>query len=200
VSTAGTLTHWFRNNLAREIEGEDIFAALGREAAASPPGARGLVCLPYFSGALTPLFDADAKGMIFGLDLTHDRGDLARAMYEGIAFATRHILETYGQSGLAPGRITAVGGGTKSPVWLQAVSDITGYTQHLRRENIGASYGDALLAAIGIGALDWNAIEKWNPIAATIEPNASLRALYDERFHTYRELYTRTRDLLPIGA
>jgi xylulokinase len=200
VSTAGTLTHWFRDNFARELDAADPFAMLGREAAASPPGARGLLCLPYFSGALTPLFDADAKGVIFGLDLTHGRGDLARAMYEGIAFATRHILDTYQQSGVAVGRIMAVGGGTQSPVWLQAVSDVTGYDQHLRRENIGASYGDALLAAIGVGALDWAGIEAWNPVVATTTPDASLRAIYDEGFHRFRELYSRTRGLLPTRA
>jgi xylulokinase len=200
VSTAGTLTHWFRDTLARDLAGDDAFVQLGQEAAASPPGARGLVFLPFLSGALTPLFDAEARGVVFGLDLTHRRGDLARAMYEGLACATRDVLETYSGAGLSVQRIMAVGGGTKSPIWLKAMSDVTGRPQDVRRETIGASYGDALLAAVGVGAVGWDAIDTWNPVASRTEPDGALRRLYDERFETYRQLYARTRDLLPIRA
>ena len=111
VSTAGTLTHWFRRVTASDLSPADAIRVLNEEALASPPGANGLVVLPYFSGALTPLFDAGAKGLISGLDLTHTRGDMFRACLEGIAQATRHIIETYEKAGQPPREVFAVGGG-----------------------------------------------------------------------------------------
>jgi xylulokinase len=93
--------------------------------------------LPYFSGALTPLFDPAAKGLISGLDLTHTRGDMFRAALEGIAQATRHIIETYAKAGVPPREVFAVGGGTKSKVWTQAISDSCNMVQRLR-EKAGA--------------------------------------------------------------
>ncbi|WP_245542204.1 FGGY-family carbohydrate kinase [Rubellimicrobium thermophilum] len=75
------------------------------------PGARGLVCLPYFSGERTPLHDPHARGVLFGLDLTHGRGDIYHAALEGIAAATRHIVETYREAGSPPTRVMAVGAG-----------------------------------------------------------------------------------------
>ena len=91
LATSGTLTRWFRDQLARDAG----FEALVREAEASPKGARGLLCLPHFSGERTPMHDAQAKGAFVGLDLTHTRGDLFRAVLEGIAAGTAYVLETY---------------------------------------------------------------------------------------------------------
>ena len=129
LSTSGTLTHWFRDNAARELEPAEAFARLAKEAEASPPGAKGLVVLPYFSGERTPIHDPQAKGMIFGLNLTHDRGDIYRALLEGIACGTSHIIETYREIGEMPKKLLAVGGGTKNLVWSQATSDVSGMAQ-----------------------------------------------------------------------
>ena len=103
LATSGALTHWFREQLAPELDASGAMAALAAEAASSPPGARGLVFLPYFSGERTPIHDPSAKGMWFGLNLTHRRADLYRALLEGIAFGARHVLETYEDAGLSPG-------------------------------------------------------------------------------------------------
>ena len=126
LATSGTLTHWFRNTFASELGREDAFPALVQEAATSPKGAKGLIVLPYFSGERTPIHDPTAKGCIFGLDLTHTRGDIFRAVLEGIAYGTRHVFETFAESGAEPARLLAVGGGTRNEIWLQAVSDISG--------------------------------------------------------------------------
>ncbi|MGL5011724.1 MAG: FGGY-family carbohydrate kinase, partial [Paracoccaceae bacterium] len=101
LATSGTLTHWFRKELARDAD----FATLAAEAAASPKGAKGLLCLPYFRGERTPIHDAQAKGAFFGLNLTHGRGDLFRAVLEGVASGTAHVLETCRAAGAAPGRV-----------------------------------------------------------------------------------------------
>jgi xylulokinase len=189
VSTAGTLTHWFRRVAASDLSQADAIRVLNEEAAASPPGANGLVVLPYFSGALTPLFDPQAKGMIFGLDLTHTRGDMFRASLEGIAQATRHIIETYGAAGVPPQEVFAVGGGTKSKVWSQAISDSCNITQQLREKSWGASFGDAFLAALAVGDVKPGDMASWNPVIAEISPEPSNRETYDRLYTRFRGLH-----------
>ena len=87
--------------------------------------------------------------MIFGLDLTHTRGDIYRAMFEGIACGTNHVFETYAEAGEEPRSIFAAGGGTRNRVWSQATSDVSGRPQIVREKTLGACYGDAFLAAMG---------------------------------------------------
>ena len=196
LSTSGTLTHWFRNNFARELPRETAMAQLAAEAEASPPGAKGLVLLPYFSGERTPIHDTSAKGMIFGLDLTHERGDMFRAVLEGIAHGTRHVFDTYAEAGQAPRGVYAVGGGTKNAVWSQATSDITGLPQTVRQKTIGASYGDAFLAALAMGDVTPADIELWNPVASTITPRSDLKAMYERQHAVFRGLYPATKIFL----
>ena len=110
--------------------------------------------LPYFSGERTPIHDANAKGVFFGLNLTHNRADMFRAMIEGIAYGTRHVTDTFSELGQQPSTLFAVGGGTKNSLWTQTTSDITGINQQLREKTIGASYGNAFLAALAIGKVE----------------------------------------------
>ncbi len=193
VSTAGTLTHWFRRVAASDLSPADAIRVLNEEAMASPPGANGLVMLPYFSGALTPLFDAQAKGMVFGLDLTHTRGDMFRAALEGIAQATRHIIETYGKAGVPPREVFAVGGGTKSKAWSQAISDSCNITQQLREKSWGASFGDAFLAALAVGDARPGDMARWNPVTTEIRPNPANLGIYDTLYRRFRGLYESSR-------
>jgi len=181
---------------AQDLEPADAIRILNEEAQASPPGANGLVLLPYFSGALTPLFDAKAKGLIFGLDLTHTRGDMFRAALEGIALATRHILETYAEAGQSPRSIHAVGGGTKSTVWREATSNACNVSQVLREKSWGASFGDAFLAALAVGDVKPGDMAQWNPAVAEIKPDPATRSLYDAQYRRFRALYEATRPLL----
>ena len=196
LSTSGTLTHWFRENVAKELPPETAVIALTKEAEASPPGAKGLVLLPYFSGERTPIHDTKAKGILFGLDLTHDRGDMFRAVLEGIAHGTRHVFETYSEAGQAPRTIYAVGGGTRNRVWSQATSDISGMTQVLRQKTIGASYGDAFLAALALGDVTPADLDRWNPVASSIAPKPELKAMYDRQHAIFRGLYPATKGFL----
>lgn len=196
LSTSGTLTHWFREQFAKELPSETAVIALSQEAEASPPGAKGLVLLPYFSGERTPIHDTKAKGILFGLDLTHTRGDMFRAVLEGIAHGTRHVFDTYAEAGQAPTRVYAVGGGTKNRVWSQATSDISGVPQLLRRKTIGASYGDAFLAALALGDVTPADIDRWNPVESTIAPDAGRKAMYDRQHALFRGLYPATRQFL----
>jgi xylulokinase len=196
LSTSGTLTHWFRDNAARELDPAQAFARLAKEAEASPPGAKGLVVLPYFSGERTPIHDPHAKGVIFGLNLTHDRGDIYRALLEGIACGTGHIIETYRDIGQMPRKLLAVGGGTRNKVWSQATSDISGMAQTVCKKTIGACYGDAFLAALAVGDVGRTDILGWNPEDRRIVPNRKNRAVYERQYRVFKDLYRQTRELM----
>jgi len=189
MSTSGSLTAWLQ-----QLTGGVPFAQLVSEAAATPPGAAGLVVLPYFAGERTPIFDAKARGVIAGLSLRHDRGHLFRAVYEGIACGIRQILEFLDGAAGPALRISAVGGGTQGGLWTQIVSDVTGREQLVPAQTIGASYGDALLAGIGAGLLD--ASTDWARAGSVITPEQSRRSLYDDLYGTYVELYPATRELV----
>lgn len=193
LATSGTLTHWFRDQLAQDLPTDTAFPALAQEAATSPPGANGLLMLPYFSGERTPIHDVHAKGAIFGFNLTHTRGDMYRALIEGIAHGTRHVTDTFAELGQAPTRLLAVGGGTQNELWLQVTSDITGIDQIVCEKTTGASYGDAFLAALAVGLVERGDISKWNPVAQTItaHPNAT----YEAAHGLFRRLYEQTKDI-----
>ena len=196
LATSGTLTHWFREQFARELDPETAVAALAAEAEASPPGARGLVVLPYFSGERTPIHDPHARGMIFGLDLTHTRGDIYRALFEGIACGTNQVFETYAEAGEEPRFIFAAGGGTRNRVWSKATSDISGRPQIVREKTLGASYGNAFLAALAVGDVRRGDIRAWNPVADEIVPDPATAGTYQHLYRRFRALYPRTRDLM----
>jgi xylulokinase len=195
LATSGTLTHWFRDQLARDTD----FATLAAEAEASPKGAKGLICLPYFSGERTPLHDPLAKGAFFGLDLTHTRADMFRAAIEGIAAGTAHVFDTYRDVNAAPDRVLAVGGGTKNAVWMQATSDFAKIPQRVCDKTLGASYGDAFLAAVAVGAVMPDEIARWNPVTRIVMPEQV--AAYEKQYPLWKALYAQTRAIAhALGA
>jgi xylulokinase len=193
LATSGTLTHWFRDQFAPDLDRAEAFPVLATEAAASPPGAKGLLMLPYFSGERTPIHDMNAKGVLFGLNLTHTRGDVYRALIEGIAHGTRHVTDTFAELDQSPKRLLAVGGGTQNALWLQATSDITGIDQIVCEKTLGASYGDAFLAAMAVGLVKRQDISTWNPVAQTVTAQNS--AIYDKAHGLFRRLYEQTKDI-----
>lgn len=193
LATSGTLTHWFRDQMARDLDVAAAFPTLAQEASASAPGANGLLFLPYFSGERTPIHDIHAKGTFFGLNLTHTRGDMYRALIEGIAYGTRHVTDHFAELGQRPARLLAVGGGTKNQLWLQATSDITGIEQVVCEKTTGASYGDAFLAALAIGAVKRQDISMWNPVRETVRAAPDL--IYEKHYALFRRLYEQTKDI-----
>jgi xylulokinase len=196
LSTSGTLTHWFAGEFARELAPGEAAAILAAEAEQSPPGAKGLIFLPYFSGERTPIHDPHARGCWFGFNLTHTRADAYRALLEGIANGTNHIIETYVEAGQTPRTISAVGGGTRNRVWIQATSDIAWRSQVLRAKTIGASYGDAFLAALAMGDVERRTILEWNPVVGEITPRSANAEVYGRQFTIYKDLYRNTKQLM----
>ncbi|MGY1550434.1 FGGY-family carbohydrate kinase [Microbacterium sp. A588] len=193
MSTSGALTAWLK-----DLTGSD-YPELLAEAEASGPGANGLLMLPYFAGERTPIQDPDARGIIAGLTLQHNRGDLYRAALEATALGVRHNVETMRAAGADIRRIVAVGGGTQGQLWLQVVSDVTGLVQEVPATTIGASYGAAFLAASAIAGenhADKPVITDWNPVTQTITPNPDLRDFYDTLFDRYVRLYEGSKDVI----
>lgn len=190
MATSGSLTTWMR-----ELMGGVDFETLIKEASATPPGADGLLVLPYFAGERTPVFDPDARGVIAGLSLRHSRGHVFRATYEGIAFGIKQILSLLDEVAQdLPRRIVAVGGGTKGELWTRVVSDITGRPQIVPKETIGASFGDAWMAGVGAGVISSDT--EWVRDPEVIQPDPTTKDVYDDLFAGYEDLYLSTRDVV----
>ena len=192
MSTTGSLTRWFQDQLARE-QPDGVASALFDAAARVAPGAGGLVFLPYFSGERTPINDPLARGVIAGLSLVHSRDQVFRAILEGVACGVRHNIETLAQIGADVKRVVAVGGGAQTDTWLQIVSDVAGLRQEVPSITVGASYGDAFLAGCAAGLVRRDQITEWVRPGRTIEPNVALRPTYDALYADYLDLYRDSR-------
>jgi len=203
MATTGSLTRWLRDNFCgdllskEETEGANAYDLLFAEANTVPPGSDGVTVLPYFAGERMPIMDADAKGMVFGLSLGHTRAHVLRAALEGVGYGLRQNLDILRKMGLSIGTVTAVGGGTKSPEWMQIMSDITGCPHVIPGITTGASFGDTMLCALGVGAVSSPAhLKDWNHTLKTVYPRPEFAALYEKGSQIYAELYRSTAALM----
>lgn len=206
MSTSGSLLRWFRDQFAalemavQGAGGANAYAALAEAAAGSPRGSKGLIALPYFAGERTPLHDPDACGVIFGLTLSHTRADVYRALLEGVGYGIRHNIEAMAEEGITSRRILAVGGGTLNLPWMQAVSDIAQIEQHIPEQHLGASYGDAFMAGVGVGMFSGTTeASRWVRTGRVVRPDPEARGVYDGSYRLYRDLYTQTAALMHRG-
>lgn len=196
MATTGSLTRWFRDELAKDLPEEAGYDHLFAEALTVLPGSEGVLGLPYFSGERTPINDPKARGVIVGLSLAHTRNHLYRAILEAVAFGIRHNIETFESIGAEVNRVVAVGGGTRSKTWLQIVSDVAGVSQDVPSLTIGASYGDAFLAGLAAGIVTREDLLTWVKPGYTIDPNEENRETYDRNYGQYLKLYHQTRDIV----
>lgn len=204
MSTSGTLTRWFRDQLApdmvaRQEKGEgDAYALLMEEAKDIPPGSDGLIALPYFSGERTPINDPLARGVFFGLMLHHTRAHMYQACLEGVGYGIAQHFQGYAEMGMRTDKVVAVGGGTKNRRWMQIVADISG-RELLLGDAFGASYGDALMAALGVGCFSSiDDIAKRVSFTGTISPRSDMTKLYEPKLNIYTRLYQQTKDLMHL--
>ena len=196
MATTGSLTRWFRDELAADLPEEKAYQLLFQDAENISPGANGLVVLPYFSGERTPINDPKARGIIAGLTLSHSRKHLYRAVLEGVGYGIRHNIETFKKIGAPVQRIVAVGGGAQSSTWLQIVSDIVGIEQEVPSQTIGASYGNAFLAGMATGKLTREDLNTWVKHEKVISPDAKEKQKYSHYYDNYLELYQKTRGIM----
>jgi xylulokinase len=190
LSAAGSLT-WLRDVMA---PGGD-YAALVAEAERWEPGVEGLTFLPYLSGERTPHADSNARGAFIGLSQRHDRGALARAVLEGVAFGLRDSLELLAAIGVQAevGRVS--GGGSRSSLRLRIVASVLGLPLEKTAVEEGAAYGAALLGGVAAGTFAdvHEAVAGCVEAVDTIEPEADWVEVYAARYERFRALYPALR-------
>lgn len=203
MATTGSLTRWFRDNFARDLtereerDGINSYDELFSEVKNIRPGSDGLIVLPYFAGERMPIMDHKAKGVIFGLNLTHRRGHVFKASLEGIGYGLCQNLDLLREAGFGANNAVAVGGGTKSPEWMQIMSDICGCSMTIPEITVGAAFGDAILAGLGVGLIESrNEVKKWIKEKYRTVPNMENHQIYNEYRKMYSELYQSTKDIM----
>ncbi|MDD2302538.1 MAG: FGGY-family carbohydrate kinase [Eubacteriales bacterium] len=202
TNTAGTLTRWYRDQLfsdaVREAQssGTNAYQLMLKGVEAVPPGSNGLITLPYFAGERTPINDPLAKGAIFGLTLEHTRAHLYKSALESVGYAINQHFRIFREHRAPMNKIMATGGGTKNPLWLQLIADITGETIRTPQNTIGASFGDAMMAAMGIHYFsdygELTALVKEGPY---YNPDSDRHRSYQTYQAIFDELYLATKDL-----
>lgn len=200
TNAAGTLTRWVRDAFffdlleQQEKGGPDAYSAMMDYL---PDSSKGLICLPYLAGERMPINDPNAKGVLFGLTLEHDRGHIYRAALEGVGYSLNQNVKLMEGVGLPVSHITAVGGGTKNPAWMQIVADILGKPVRVPAVTVGASYGDALMAAVGTGKLkSFAELKRIIKPDRIYEPDPEAHRAYVHAQSIYEELYLATKDLM----
>jgi xylulokinase len=192
--SGGMLLRWFRDTLCEfEVEqarrsGGDSYDLIFAETGSGPTG---LMVLPHFSGSGTPLLDTTSKGAVLGLDFSTSRADIAKAILEGLTFELRINIDLLRHAGIAVERLHAVGGGARSPLWLQLKADICGLPLRLPRVTEAACLGAALSAgmAAGVYASYRDAVEQSVAIDRDVHPEKRMSDRYAGRFELYKELY-----------
>jgi xylulokinase len=189
IQNAGLALEWARNTLGASWH--DVY----EEAFAVPPGAGGVVFLPYLSGERTPRFDPDSRGAWVGLGLDHGRGHLLRAALEGVAFALREGLEALEEAGTVVPELRLAGGGTAEKPWQQLLADVLGRPLRVLPGAVAAvasARGAALLAGSASSVY-----KSWEDVLA-LAPAPGLSVLpgcasgaYDMAYVRYQELYPR---------
>ncbi len=200
MAATGRALDWYRDDV---LGGTISTEALLGEAAATAPGADGLVFLPYLAGERSPIWDPEARGVLAGLTLGHGRGHIARAIVEASALAIRHVAAPMLTAGVEVTAMRVCGGPARSRFWNGVKADVTGFQVLVPEVLETAVLGSAIVAVVGIGAQPDlpTAINAMTRITETIEPRRDLAPVYDRLFEAYLALYPATAPLLrPLGA
>lgn len=200
TNAAGTLTRWIRDLFYAEEKsaesrgGPNAYSVMTQEAAQVPPGSNGLMMLPYIYGERSPLQDPAATGVLFGLKGSHTRREINRAALESVGYSTLQHLILFTELGLPPQRLVTAGGGTKNRTWMQIICDMAGMELVIPESFQCSAYGDAMLAALGCGALDsFTALRQALPQGTILYPDPKNHAFYMERYPIFRDLYLANR-------
>ena len=190
LSAAGSL-QWLHDTLAPGTSYDGLLS----EAESAVAGAEGLLFLPYLAGERTPHFDPDARGSLVGLTLRHGRGEIVRAVLEGVAFGLRDCLDVLVDSGATISQGLASGGGARSDLWLRVVASVLGIPLSRTRVDEGAAFGAAILGGVAGGV--WRdtaeAAAATVTVTHTIEPEPGWASVYAEQLGRFRSLYPAIR-------
>jgi xylulokinase len=192
--TGGSLLKWFRDTLAAADHQEakrkkkDVYDLLLADCPKDPTS---LYILPHFTSTGTPHFDTDSKGVIAGLRLSTSRGELVKGVLEGVTYEMALNAKILEECGARIDSFRAIGGGAKSPLWMQIKADLLGKPVHAMRVSEAACLGAAILAGTAFGryrsarqaSLEISKVER------TYRPDAKRAKVYRDRFVKYRDLY-----------
>jgi xylulokinase len=201
TTSAGASVDWF----ARELLGGqgadgDALARMTELASRAPAGANGVLFLPYLQGERTSVWDSLARGSFFGLTAGTTLADLARAVFEGVAFALRQVLEARPAGGAVAGVMRAVGGGTRNALWNRIKADVLGFPLAVLDFQETGALGAALLGGTGAGVCasfeEAARVGKATGGATVVEPDRKSSAVYGDLFAAYSELYPRTKGIM----
>jgi gluconokinase len=169
---------------------------LNRWAGEVPPGSAGLLFLPYLAGERSPNWNANARGVLFGLSLAHDYRHLARATLEGVAYRMRTIFEPMEEVAGRAQEIRAAGGFVQSPLWLQIVADVLGRPLTPADSPEASALGAAQLALRGagmVGRFEDLAALAHPGVGGEVAPDPRRRARYERLYAAYQRVYERLR-------
>ena len=201
VNNGGIIFRWFRDNFS-QIEratadslGIDTYELLTKEASKVPAGANGLIFLPYLLGERAPHWDANLKGVFFGINITHKREHFLRALLEGVIFGVYSVGKALEETTGNIDTIYATGGFVRSELWVQMLSDVFN-----KKVVVAESYESSCLGAVVIGMKaiglinNIEEVEKLVPIAQTFTPNIKNHEVYMKTFEIYERLYLKLKD------
>lgn len=200
--TGGQTIRYLRDNFSQyEVEVERVLGVssydlLNLEAQKAPPGSDGLLILPFLMGERTPIWDAHARGVIFGLSLHHTKGHLVRAMMEAVAYAMYDSFRLIQEAGLKLNYpIVLNEGGAVSTLWRQIISDVFNVPIVLAKQRAGAPFGDAILAGVAAGIFkDFSIAKNWAEYIEPMEPDPKNHERYMEYFALYKKIYGHVKE------
>jgi xylulokinase len=203
-NVAGKAVDWLIDNVLDKhgpARSAQALAELNALAASAPPGSRGVIFTPWLNGERTPVDDVTLRGGWLNLSLDTRREDLARAVFEGIAYNTRWMLDAVehftgktGTDGLGP--IRFIGGGATSRLWCQTMADILRRPICQVAEPVAANArGAALLAGIATGAVTWAEIPGLVRVSERFEPDRTHRPVYDLAYDAFLQHYRGSRQI-----
>jgi len=203
VDNAGLSIKWFRDQFGQQevsvanLLKRNAFDLLDEEASLSPPGANGIIFLPYLAGERSPIWDPYARGVLFGLSVTHTRADVIRAILEGVAYTFAHNLDIFeGELGMKMDEVFLSGGGSKSLQWQQMHADVSGKVVKVVKVKESEAIGNSILAGFGVGIYKdmVEAADRVIKVEKIVEPKKENFERYQKFFQLYKKLYAHLKE------
>jgi len=208
TTTGGQTLRYLRDTIGQaelEVErltGIGVYDTFNALAARVPIGSDGLVVLPYLMGERTPIWDGDARAVIFGLSLHHEKGHIIRAFMEGVAYAMYDSFRLVREAKLTVNFPMILNeGGAVSPLWRRIITDVFDVSTAMVKRRTGAPFGDAVLAGVATGVFEsFDVTGDWVELVDEMEPNAASHERYMELFSVYKTVYEQTKDQFKVLA
>jgi|HubBroStandDraft_1064217.scaffolds.fasta_scaffold65969_2 gluconokinase len=197
TNNGGNVLKWLFGKVLGVGDSEAEWQRKVREADEVPPGCEGLIFLPYLQGERAPVWDADARGVFFGVRSVHDHRHFTRACLEGVSYSLYQIGGSVTETTGPIERIYASGGFTRSDIWLQMIADIFNKEVALSGAADASAIGAAITGFQALGLIEnLDAAKDLIHMVRTFEPDAAQHALYLENYQIFAQLYGKLRDLM----